>query len=148
MAERRRRLGVGAEHALRIGPARGGIEGDAVDDVAAIDGQGDAALHLERRRARLGELAGHPPDPDRPAGPTPPPSRAAMRSISAEIALDVRRREFGEAFGAVAALEQEGAARLRLGERGLERVDLADARPAADRRASSRSAAASAAGSG
>ena len=44
----------------RIGRARpAGVELDAVDDVAAIARQLDAACVLGRRRARLGELAGH-----------------------------------------------------------------------------------------
>ena len=56
--ERRGRLAIGHQHALRVGNARGLGELDAVDDVAAIARQLLAVLRLGRRRAGLGELAG------------------------------------------------------------------------------------------
>jgi putative SOS response-associated peptidase YedK len=64
MAEGRGRLRVGAEHPLGIGPPRGLVEGETVDDVAAIGGKAAAAAALEAARARLGELAGDPRDLD------------------------------------------------------------------------------------
>ena len=94
-----------------------------IDDVAAIGGQSDAAAHLDRRRARLGELPRHPPEPDHREARRRGDARR-HRLDQGEIALDILRREFGEALGAIAALEQEGAPRLRLGDRRLERLDL------------------------
>ena len=60
--QRRRRLAIGLELALRIGHARFGGEVDVVDDVAAIARQLDAVRLLGRRGARLGELAGDAAD--------------------------------------------------------------------------------------
>ena len=125
MAERRRRLGVGAEHALGVGPAPRRLEADLVDDVAAIGGQGEAALHV-RSAAERG-LANWPASrPSRITGrPDAAPSLCAMAAIRPKMRGDVGGREFREALRAIAALEQEGAPRLRLGQRDAQRVDLA-----------------------
>ncbi len=60
--ERRSRLAISHEHALRVGHARGFREIDAVDDVAAIARQFLAVLRLGRARAGLGELSGDAAD--------------------------------------------------------------------------------------
>ena len=57
--QRAGRLEVAELHARRIGDARFGGELGAVDDVAAVAGQGDVALRLGVGGARLGELPGH-----------------------------------------------------------------------------------------
>ena len=53
-------LEIAELHSRRIG--RAGVRGEvrAVDDVAAVAGQRHLALGFGVRRARLGELAGHP----------------------------------------------------------------------------------------
>ncbi len=54
--QRRRRLAIGQQLALRVGLARRLGEFDVVDDVAAIARQLLIALLLDGRGARLGEL--------------------------------------------------------------------------------------------
>ena len=124
VAQRRRGLGVGAEHPLRVGPAGGGVEGDAVDDVAAIGGQGGAVRAPPSPPSAAWRTAPPSARAGSPRGPSAAAMRAAIASSRAKLPLDILGREFGEALGAIAALEQEGAPRLRLGERRLERVDL------------------------
>ena len=65
--ERERGALVGAQHQLGIGRAIGGGERVAVDEVAAIRRQRDAAARLDVGRARLRVLAGDAADADRPA---------------------------------------------------------------------------------
>ena len=66
--QHRGRMRVGAQQPLRVGRACGGAELAAVDDVAAVGGQGDAVHRLHVRRARLGELPGDAPELDHRAG--------------------------------------------------------------------------------
>ena len=97
---------IALHHALRVGRAAFGGEGDVVDVVAAIGGQLDAVDRLGIGAARLGELARHAADLH----------HRQLRRIGqhdrhlqddAERVADVVGVEFGEAFGAIAALEQE-----------------------------------------
>ena len=122
--ERRRGLVVAADHPLRIGAARVLVEGDVVDVVAAIAGQRDAALFFGGRRARLGELAGHAAELH----------HRQLRGIGqhhrhlqddAEGVANVVRVEFGEALGAIAALQQKSLAGSDLGQLGRQRARLA-----------------------
>ncbi len=97
------RLAVGLHHALRVGLARGGVEIEAVDDVAAIGGERDPVLRLAVRGARLGELTGHPPELDHRAGRAEGQHHRHLQQYLEAVA-DVVGVELGEAFGAVAAL--------------------------------------------
>ncbi len=76
--ERRRRLAIGHQHAVRIGRAALFGEGDVVDDVATIGRKLDAVLLFGRRRAGLRELARDAATFTPPAGSlrrsSPPPS--------------------------------------------------------------------------
>ena len=109
--ERRRRLIVGLDQPLRIGIARFRSEFHAVDDVAAI---GWAASPRSGFRSapsaawRIGRPCG------RPSPPGMPRKSEHHRHLQhhAEGVADVIGMEFGEAFGAIAALQQE---RLALG---------------------------------
>ena len=104
--EGRSRLAVGLDHPLRVGLARRGVELDAVDDVAAVGRQGHLALLLDVGRARLGELAGQTPDlHHRHAAAKGQHHRHLQQHL--EHVADVVGVELGEAFGAVAALQQE-----------------------------------------
>ena len=117
-------LAVGAQHALRIGLTRAGLEIDVVDDIAAIAGQFFCALHFGRRGTRLGELPCHA-------------AHLHHRKLAgigqhhrhlqddAKAVADIVRMKFGEALGAVAALQKEALPRLHLGQFGLQRVDFA-----------------------
>ena len=92
--------------------------------MAAEARQLDAADVLERRRARLRELAGDATDlHDRHA------ERVGQHDghlqDDAQLLADVDGRELLEALGAVAGLEQERIAGGDLGERRLERAGLA-----------------------
>ncbi len=111
--ERRRRLAVGGELAARIGTARLLGEGDVVDDVAAIARQFDAVAFFRAGRARLGELAGDAPDLHHRLRAGEGEHDRHLQEDAEEVA-DVVGTVLGEAFGAVAALEQEG---LALGDR-------------------------------
>ncbi len=62
--QRRRRLMIALDQALRIGNPRVRREVHAVDIVAAIGRQGDAIDGFDGRRTRLAELTGNAPDLD------------------------------------------------------------------------------------
>ena len=81
----------------------------AVDDVAAIAGQRDAALRLGVGGARLGELAGHAADLHHRQGGAEGQHHRHLQQHAEGVADDVGG-EIGEAFGAVAALQHEGLA--------------------------------------
>jgi hypothetical protein len=110
---------------IRCGSLRraSAVELDAVDDVAEI-ARHSMPPGLGRRRARLGELAGHAARPSPPAAcwrrSAPPPSAAARGRCRGCC-----RVELGEAFRAVAALQQETLAGRHFGKVGLERARLA-----------------------
>ena len=91
------------------GSRAGGVEIEAVDDVAAVGRQGDAVLRLGVGRARLGELAGEPPELDHRAGGAEGQHHRHLQQHLEGVA-DVVGVELGEALGAVAALQQEGLA--------------------------------------
>ena len=122
--ERRRRLAKGLELAARVGLARFRRELDVVDDVAAIGRQRHAVLGLDVGRARLGELAGDAADLDHRRGGGEGQHHRHLQEDAEEVA-DVVGRMLAEALGAVAALQQEGLARLRLAEQALELARLA-----------------------
>ncbi|MNQ85886.1 hypothetical protein D3C85_1010620 [compost metagenome] len=117
-------LVVGLQQALRVGHAAGGVEADAVDDVATVGGQGDIALGLAAGGARLGELAGHAAHlHHRAAGGKGHDDGHLQQHL--EGVADLRGGEFDEAFRAITTLEQEGAALGDLGELAAQFARLA-----------------------
>ncbi len=132
--ERRRRLVIGLHQALGIGHARGGRELDAVDVVAAIARQLDAADRLHGCRARLGELAGHPADLHHRHGGAEGQHHRHLQQ-HAEGVADVVGAELGEALGAIPALQQEAAALGHLAQRLHQPARLAGKDQRADIRA-------------
>ncbi|MPL73688.1 hypothetical protein SDC9_19494 [bioreactor metagenome] len=124
--QRGRGLGIGLQHPVGIGHAGLGGEVEAVDDVAAIARQLDAADRLGRGRARLGELPGHAPDLDHRHFRAPGQHDRHLQHHLEGVA-DVVGGEFGKALGAVAALQQE-----RLTTRGLRQIRLQPARLAGE----------------
>jgi hypothetical protein len=107
--ERRRRLAIGHQLALRIGRARLFREGDVVDDVAAIARQFDAVDLLGRRGARLGELAGDAADLHHRHRAGIGQHHSHLQQHPEEIA-DVVGAVLGETLGAIAALQKESLA--------------------------------------
>ena len=104
--ERRGGLVVAAHHALRIGTAGDGVEREVVDDVAEVRRQLDAVALLDRRRARLGELARDAADLQRrDAGAVRQHHRHLQDDL--ELVADVVGRELGERLRAVARVQQE-----------------------------------------
>jgi hypothetical protein len=93
----------------RVGLARLRREGDVVDDVAAIGGQRHAVDGLGVGRARLGELAGDAADLHHRHAAGIGHHHGHLQEGAEEVA-DVVGAVLGEAFGAVAALQQEGLA--------------------------------------
>ena len=112
-------LAIGFQLPARIGFARLRRELDVVDDVAAISRQRDAVDGLEVRRARLGELAGDPPDLDDRRGGGERHHHRHLQEHPEEIA-DIVGRMLAEALGAIPALQQERASAGRLAERLFE----------------------------
>ena len=96
----------------------------AVDDVAAIDRQLDTVALLGRRRARLGELSGDAADLHHRRRRRVGQDHGHLQEHAKEVA-DIVGAVLGEAFGAIAALQQECLARRDLGERPLEIARLA-----------------------
>ena len=118
------RLAVGAHHAHGVVAAAFGREIDAVDVVAVIAGQFHPADRLGRGAARLGKLARHARHLHyrHLAGIS---EHGSHLQDHAQRVADIVRREFGEAFGAVAALQQEGIARRHIAQLGLQRARFA-----------------------
>ena len=114
--QRRRRLPVRHQLALRIGDARFRREGDVVDDVAAVARQLDAVDLLGLRRARLGELSGDAADLHHRQRAGIGQDHRHLQQHAEEIA-DVVGAMLGKALGAIAALQQEGFARGDAGQR-------------------------------
>jgi hypothetical protein len=112
--QRGRRLVIGAQHARRVGDTVFGREVRAVDDVAAIAGQFHTVNGLGIGGTGLGELAGHAAHLDHRHGGAIGQHHGHLQQ-HAEGVADVVGAEFLEAFGAIAALQQE---RLALGHIG------------------------------
>jgi hypothetical protein len=122
--ERRRRLGRGLQQALRIGNARRGRELAAINVITAIGRQGDVALLLEIVGTRLGELAGDAAHlHHRHARGKGQHHRHLQQH--AEGVANIVGMEFGEALGAVPALQQESLAFRHLAEPGHQIARLA-----------------------
>src|SRR6185437_6149700 len=122
--QRGRRLAIGLDLPARVGHARLGREGGVVDDVAAIAWQLDAVALLDRRGARLGELAGDAADlHHRQRGRISEHDRHLQEH--AEEVADVVGAVLGEALGAVAALQQESLAVGNAGELLFQAASLA-----------------------
>jgi hypothetical protein len=92
------------------------VELDAVDDVAAVARQLDVALLLDIGRTRLGELAGDAADLDHRLLGAEGQHNGHLQEDAEEVA-DVVGLVLGEAFGAIAALEQKAPAFGDVGER-------------------------------
>ena len=101
-----------------------GGEFGAVDDVAAIDRQLDAAALLGRRGARLGELAGDAADLHHRRSRGIGQHHRHLQEQAEEIA-DVVGAVLGEALGAIAALQQESLAGGDLRQRLFQVARLA-----------------------
>ena len=115
---------VALQQPLRVGLARALGEVEAVDDVAAVGGQRHVAAGLGVARARLGELARHPPHlHDRHRRAVREHDRHLQHRLDA--VADLLGRRAREGLGAVAALQQERAAGGGAGEPVAEVVDLA-----------------------
>ena len=127
--QRRGRMPIGLDQPRRIGRARLRGELGAVDDVAAIARQFLTVLLLGRRGARLGELAGDAADlHHRHRGGVGEHHRHLQedaQEVADVVGADVVGARIGEAFGAVAALQQETLALRDAAERGLEVARLA-----------------------
>ena len=119
--ERGGRLPVGHQHALRVRRARGLVELDGVDDVAAIARQLLAALRLGRRGARLGKLPGDAAELHHRRAAGISEHDRHLQEHAEEIADRVGAM-LGKALGAIAALEQE---RLAGGDAGELLLQLA-----------------------
>jgi len=117
--ERRRRLPISLQLSARIRRAGLRREVGAVDDVAAISRQLDAAAFLGRRRAGLGELAGNAADLDHRRGRRIGQHHRHLQEQPEEIA-DIVGAVLGKAFGAVAALQQKRVAGRHLRQCALE----------------------------
>ena len=127
--ERRGRMAIGLDQPRRIGRARRRGELRPVDDVAAIARQFLAVLLLDRRGARLGELAGDAADlHHRHRGGIGEHHRHLQehaQEVADVVGADVVGARIGEALGAVAALQQETFALGDAAERLLEVARLA-----------------------
>jgi hypothetical protein len=108
-------LVVGADDALWIGGAGGFVEIDGVNDVAAEAGEGRAVSRFVIAGAWLGELAGEAGDFYDGAAAGEGEDDGHLEE-DFEEASNVVGAELGESFGAIAALEEEGAALGDFGE--------------------------------
>ena len=121
--QRQRRALVAAQHQRRIRLAIGGRERRPVDRVAAVARQRHAVLRLVVGAARLRVLAGHAADAnDRLLEPHEHHERHLQQDL--QLLHDVVRRALVEALGAIAALQQERFAALRLRELRLQVLDF------------------------
>ncbi len=115
-----RRMRVSLDHPLRIGPACGGGEFRAIDQVTAETGQAHSVTNLQIGRARLRILAGKTAHPQhrllQPVHQHQAHLQQHFQPVGDDWAGAIR-----EAFRAVATLQQETPAFLRLGQRLLQR---------------------------
>jgi hypothetical protein len=111
------------QQARRVGGACRGGEFGAIDEVAAITGQGEAIAGLQVRGAWLGVLAGDAPDPDHPLLQALHQNQAHLEQ-DLELVGDDVRLAVGETLGAVAPLEQEAIAPRRRRQLFPQRMDL------------------------
>jgi hypothetical protein len=118
------RLVVGPADPLGVGAAAVRVGGQAVDDVAAEDGQLDAVDNLDRGRAGLGELARDPSHLDHGQARAVGEHGGHLQDDLQLVADDVGG-EGVEGLGAVARLEQEAAALGHPGELAAQRPGLA-----------------------
>ena len=131
---RHRRARVRLHHQPRVRRARLRIELRAVDDVAAVARQRRAAARFDVRRTRLRVLAGEAPDAHhRQAQPVHQHQAHLQQHL--EPVADHVRRAFGEAFGAIAALQHEAPPFLRIRDLALQLEDFQTTSPAAAARA-------------
>ncbi len=100
---------VGLQQALRVRHAAGRVETDAVDDVAAVGGQGYAVDGFIIGRARFGELTGHTTDFDHRATGGEGHHDGHLQQHFEGVA-DFQGGELCKALGAIAALQQKRAA--------------------------------------
>ncbi|MNO59409.1 hypothetical protein D3C76_499970 [compost metagenome] len=117
-------LVIGLQQALRVRHAALLVEADGVDDVAAVGGQGDVADGFLTGRARLGELPGHAPDLHHRAAGGEGHHHGHLQQHLEGVA-NLRRGKLGEAFRAVAALQEEGAPGGDFGELPAQLAGLA-----------------------
>ena len=121
--ERHRRAAIGFQQAFGVGTAGLRCELGGGDVIAAIAGQREAGAGLHRRRARLGVLPGEAPHADHRRLEPIDEHHAHLEQDLEAVGDDVGAA-LGEAFGAVAALEEEAQAVGRLGQLRAERLDL------------------------
>jgi hypothetical protein len=115
---------VALEQPCRVGPARAFGEVEAVDDVAAVCGQGHVAARLGVARAGLRELPRHAAHlHDRHGGAVGQHDRHLQDRLDA--VADLLGSRPGERLGAVAALQHERATGCRLPQLVAQVVDLA-----------------------
>jgi hypothetical protein len=110
---RHRRARMALDHPARVGDAGLGGEGRAVDQVATVARQGHAVLALGVGRARLGVLAGEAADAHHRQAHAVHQHQAHLQQ-HLEAVRDHLGRAVVEDLGAVAALQQEALAILRL----------------------------------
>lgn len=122
--ERLRGLVVGVEHALRVVRARLLGEFLAVDDVAAVRGQGHAVDDLVGLGARLGKLPGHAAHLDDRHGSAKGHHQGHLQH-HAEGITHMIDAKLVESLGAVAAHEQKTLPERGLGQVLLQRAHLA-----------------------
>jgi hypothetical protein len=122
--QRGRRLIVGAQQPLRIRlPGRLG-ELDTVDDIAAIARKLHAIHRFCVRRAGLGELPGHAADLHNRQGRAKGQGHRHLQQHTESVSY-VIGVEFGEAFRAIPALQQESVASRDLRQGRLQVARLA-----------------------
>ncbi len=97
---------IGLQQPLRVRDAALLVEANAVDDIAAVGGEGDAINGLVTRRARLGELPGHATDLYHRAPGGKCHHHGHLQQHLKGV-TDLGCGKFGEAFGAVPALKQK-----------------------------------------
>ena len=120
---RHRRTRVRLDHAARIRDARRGGEFRRIDDVAAIARQRRAVDRLGVGRTRLGVLAGETTDADHRHAQPVHQHQAHLQQHLEPVGNDVGIA-LAETFRAIATLQQEALAFLRLGQMLLQRHDF------------------------
>ncbi len=119
MVERGRRLRMGAEHPRGIGEPGLCRKSDIIDAVAAPRREGYIAVRFGWGRSRFGELPRHPPHLHDRQLRGVCQHRGHLEDDAKRVA-DRVGMEIDESFGAIACLEQEGAARPNFAEHPLE----------------------------
>src|SRR5262249_4754671 len=121
--QRRRRMQIARDEEVRVRRARRAVERRSVDEITEVAGKLDAIARFRRLRARLRILTCEPPNTDDRALHAPDEHDRHLDE-DLQLGRDLFPLAVVQRLGAVAALEEETLALLRLRDELLQLLDF------------------------